>query len=573
MNSQSTTCHSSVIKNWLNTGLLILFILVPHGLAFANGTERSPLDPIDTSSPRSTLAGFLDFTDESFKLGISHLEAYMESDRLYLSREDLETFKTSIGRLISAERALDLSELPPATISESSRRLTVLLRLILKHIDLPPLDAVPDAEEMKKSDFKRWTIPNTEIRIVRVETGPRAGEYLFSPDTVARLPEFYEKLKDLPVNSDQKFHWHQMLTNYPTGVAMLFASIIPSRWFFSIPDWMVDIRFLDQPLWRCLAVIVLLYLGYRVVRRGFHFSKKIMENHPDPSNQWPSLIGPISLVLVAPLCAKLLDQVLRVTGIMQQILTLPLWGLFFLALAWTIWVAGGALAETLINIDKLRSTSIDSQLIRLITRLITLILAISVLLAGADQIGLPAYSVVAGVGIGGLAIALGAQQSLANLLGSMIIMFEKPFAIGHAIKAQGVEGTVESVGFRSTRVRSHDNALVTIPSSQMVSGVIENMQEVGNQNYRVSVALKLANDTPPLKIRTILTEISDILVNNPEVQKDGIEVALSNIEAGQAVINVRFRLKPGEPGQVIKAKEAILLSLLEVGEKLGLRFN
>ena len=76
--------------------------------------------------------------------------------------------------------------------------------------------------------------------------------------------------------------------------------------------------------------------------------------------------------------------------------------------------------------------------------------AVVFLIRGADELGFPAYSVLAGLGVGGLAVALAARDSIANLLGSLLIMIEKPFRIGHYIKVGGSEGTVEDVGFRST---------------------------------------------------------------------------------------------------------------------------
>ena len=90
---------------------------------------------------------------------------------------------------------------------------------------------------------------------------------------------------------------------------------------------------------------------------------------------------------------------------------------FFLALTWLVWVSGFVVAETMIAAERLRTSSIDSQLIRLILRLLTIIVAIAILVTVADRIGLSAYSVLAGLGVGGFAVALAAQQTLAILLG------------------------------------------------------------------------------------------------------------------------------------------------------------
>ena len=131
------------------------------------------------------------------------------------------------------------------------------------------------------------------------------------------------------------------------------------------------------------------------------------------SEQWADLLRPLSLVIVTPIAALILGEVLRISSGVYEVFTLSLWTLFYLVLTWTVWVAGGAIATSVIAQERLLTSSIDSQLIRLVLRLITFIVAIAILVAGADRIGLPAYSVLAGLGVGGLAVALGPPKALA----------------------------------------------------------------------------------------------------------------------------------------------------------------
>ena len=83
-----------------------------------------------------------------------------------------------------------------------------------------------------------------------------------------------------------------------------------------------------------------------------------------------------------------------------------------------------------------------------------LVAATAILIRCGDELGFPAYSVLAGLGVGGLAVALAAQSTIANLIGSLLIALEKPFRVGHLVRIGGSEGTVEDVGFRSTRIRT-----------------------------------------------------------------------------------------------------------------------
>jgi MscS family membrane protein len=104
-----------------------------------------------------------------------------------------------------------------------------------------------------------------------------------------------------------------------------------------------------------------------------------------------------------------------------------------------------------------------------------MVIAAGFLIQGSYELGFPTYSVLAGLGVGGLAVALAARDSLANLLGSMLIMIEKPFRVGHYVRVSGGEGTVEDVGFRSTRIRTPDNSLISIPNNSVVYATVENL--------------------------------------------------------------------------------------------------
>ncbi|HVP42413.1 MAG TPA: mechanosensitive ion channel family protein [Terriglobales bacterium] len=541
------------------------------GAPAADEVKRNPLEPIDTSSPRGTLQGFLRFTDEAYHQSTGRLGEYLASHRLYLTPEEVASVNRSYDLIRLAERAIDFSELPPAMSEESSRRLTVQLKDVLDHLDLPPPEAIPDAKEMAAASFKRWTIPGTEIRIAQAEKGPRAGEYLFDPETVRGLPDFYERVKELPYKPGVTGGWYESIAYTPAGLAFPLHWVIPTRWIFGVPSWMVSVRFLDQPVWRWIGIGVVLGVGLLAVILCFRLSRRWAVRAAPPGRRWANLLKPISLVIVTPLAALALAKVLRISGSVYEAVTLSLWGLFFLSLAWAVWAAGGAVAESVIGAERLRQISIDSQLIRLVVRLVTIIMAIAILIVGGDRVGLPAYSVVAGLGVGGLAVALAAQQTLANLLGSLIIMFERPFGIGHSIKVQDAEGIVEGVGFRSTRIRTPDNSLVTIPSSQLVSNAIENRQL--REYRRVNTTLNLANDTSLQKIKNLLHEIEQILRDHPDIRKDNIYVVLYEIGTGGPDILVNFFLKVPDKATELRDRQMIFMDILGSAEAQDIKFR
>ncbi|MGR8998811.1 MAG: mechanosensitive ion channel family protein [Gammaproteobacteria bacterium] len=536
----------------------------------ANAGEESPLKPIDTSSPRNTLQGFLEFMNEGYETGIGALESYLASSKLYLSPKEWASIKGTVRFQESAQRALDLSEIPPSMVHESARRLAVQLKEVLDRIDLPPIESVPDAQAMAKLELKRWTIPGTEIRIQRVKKGPRAGEYLFSPETLNRLPEFYARVKDLPYKPGASAGWYDFASYSPAGVALALHRIVPPRWLLNSPRQRVrrDTIF-DQPLWRWIGIAAVLVMSFFVILLCFRLSR-YWASRSTSSGQWADLLRPISLVIVTPVAALIFSEVLRITGTVYQVVTLSLWTLFSLTLTWTVWVAGGAVAGSLIGKEKLGVVSIDSQLIRLVMRLVTVVVAIAILVVGADRLGLPAYSVLAGLGVGGLAVALAAQQTLANLLGSLIIMFEKPFAVGHFVKVQDIEGMVENVGFRSTRIRTFQNSLVTIPSSQLINSTVDNMEL---REYRqVRTILNLTYDTPVEKIEAFVEGIKQILETHPHTRKDNIQVFFYEFGSNSLDILLNFFLKVPDRAAELNERQRILLDILCLAEKKDVRF-
>jgi MscS family membrane protein len=532
--------------------------------------NNNPLKPIDTSSPRATLQGFIEFTNKAYSEGIGFISTYINSSALYLTAEELAALKEVQHFQKSAERALDLSELPPATVGESSRRRMIQLKEVLDRLDLPPIESIPDAQMMAKSEFKYWVIPNTEIRIQRVEKGARAGEYLFTPDTVERLPTFYTKVKGLPYKANASIGWYDFTTYSPTGVALALNNIVPPRWLLTAPDKQpARATFLDQPAWRWLGIVIILGAGFIFVRLCFRLSH-YWRSRTDSSDQWADLLRPLSLVIVTPITALIFGEVLRISSSAYQVFTLSLWTLFYLALTWTVWVAGGAVATSVIAQERLLTSSIDSQLIRLVLRLITFIVAIAILVAGADRIGLPAYSVLAGLGVGGLAVALAAQQTIANLIGSLIIMIEKPFKVGDSIKLKDTEGVVESVGFRSTRIRTLHNSLVTIPSSQLVNSTIDNM---ALRDYRqIKVDLGLTYDTPIEKIKVFVDGVKHILESHPDTRKDNIQVFFYQFGTHSLDILVDFFVKVPAKMDELNERQRIFLDILRLAEDMKVEF-
>jgi MscS family membrane protein len=543
--------------------LMLLFLSLPNGEIRASEDDRTinPLKPIDTSSPRSTFQGFMEGMHRAHELYFDTLFEYLKSGELFAKSAKLaERHASFFSTQEAAERTLDLSELPPAMAAESSRRLVIQLKEILDRLELPPPEAIPDAKAMNAADQTRWVLPDTEIRIAKVEKGPRAGEFLFDAETVNRIPVFYEKVKHLPNRTGAPANWYDWYTRQPIALAYMLKAVIPPRWLLEMPTWTHGML-LNQPVWRWIGLFAIAGIAWLIVLGCFRLSRGI------PHGNWRRLLRPVSVMLVAPATAYVLSDILRVSSPVFEWVTLSLICVLYLALAWTVWSIGGVLAELVIVSERLRVGSIDSQLIRLVVRLITVIVVIFILVNGADRMGLPAYSVVAGLGVGGLAFALAAQQTLANLIGSLIIMFEKPFVIGNKIAVKGIEGKVESVGFRSTRIRTSQHSVVTIPSSDLVNSTIDNLDR--RSHRRIQTHLRLPTDMPGVKLDGFLAGVKDLLKGYPHTVKSDIRVELHDFDAGNLDILVSFYLKVSDGSTEAELRHNILRAIFGLAEEEG----
>ena len=184
-----------------------------------------PLKPTDLSSPRATLKTFLDAGDA---VGASLVRDYLPSP----SRTKFDHLVSLAGPVV---KCLDLTEVAPAARRKTGLSAAAALYETLSRIQLPPFDQIPDAAQLSGlsgSNAERWVIPDTEIVIERVKSGPRSGEFLFSAGTVARSEEFYERVRGLPYTRPVPLEYFREIIIGGGGW------MIPLAWIKALPPWL-----------------------------------------------------------------------------------------------------------------------------------------------------------------------------------------------------------------------------------------------------------------------------------------------------------------------------------------------
>ena len=180
-----------------------------------------------------------------------------------------------------AVRTLDLSEVPPALVDDVGLESALLLKEVLDRIELPQSGTIPGDDD--PSPPQKWTVPETEITIARLETGPRAGEYLFTAETVRRVHEFYERAKHLPYQPAASEGFYELYVFAP-------GWMIPYRWIEALPAWLGQ-GYHEQARWQWLA------LGLVAARRrrdhGVGPERQASARWDDSGVGWSRLLFPV----------------------------------------------------------------------------------------------------------------------------------------------------------------------------------------------------------------------------------------------------------------------------------------
>jgi MscS family membrane protein len=230
---------------------LSIGLLIASSCAFSNAAktaEVNPLRPVDTASPRETLQDFVVTMDGIYRGMKDILQEYAASQSLYLTADEWRRQVGILSAAAKAIRVLDLSDIPPVLQQTVAAERAIQLKEILDRIELPSFESIPDRNAAAGLPSRRWRLPETEIDIALVETGPRSGEYLVSAGTVDRLPEFYERVKKLPykpgpaaelsdvyrkLSSGSTATIYQAYLSSPVGL----ERIVPIRWMLRLPAW------------------------------------------------------------------------------------------------------------------------------------------------------------------------------------------------------------------------------------------------------------------------------------------------------------------------------------------------
>ena len=219
---------------------------------------------------------------------------------------------------------------------------------------------------------------------------------------------------------------------------------------------------------------------------------------------------------------------------------------------------------------ELTENKLDDQLIPLLNTTLRVFATVIGVLFILQNLDVNIASLIAGLGIGGLAIALAAQDTIRNLLGGITIFTDKPFQVGDWVVVDDIEGTVEHVGFRSTRVRTFYNSLVTVPNARLVDTGVDNMGLRAWRRYKTT--LGLGYHTTPDQMQAFVEGVRAIIRANPSMRKDYYIVEFHGFGPSSLDVLVYCFIDAADWNEELRVRHVLNLDIMRLAQQLRVDF-
>ena len=484
----------------------------------APDAQPASLDPYGRDDPKGTVIGFIKAASEQ---NIERAALFVDA------RKSPEPIRDRIHELLNvlnygvSTRDLErLSSKPEGSLDD----------------DLTP--------NMERVGVVKFGQRNMDILLERIERPGQPAFWRFSAATLAAVPAFSKEVQS---------HWVEKVIWPP----------------------LKEIRFLEVPLWQWLGfpltLIVILFMAWLLSHGMFRLLRPVMfrlagERTRDPLAQiaGPVRVAAVSITLFAwlafaniPLLARFaMGRIAAVLGV--------------IALAWLLM----RLIDIAMQLVEVRLRLLNrpagitiGQLVAKIGKALITIFAVLVLLY---LVGVDLTAALAGLGIGGVAIAFAAQKTLENLFGGVMIISDQPVRVGDFCKVGNVLGTVESIGLRSTRIRTLDRTVVSIPNAQMATENLENFGFRDKSWFQPTLGLRY--DTAADQLRYVLAEIRRMFYEHPMVETESARIRFANLGETSLNLDVFAYVLTGDKARFLEVQEDLLLRIMDIVERSGTGF-
>lgn len=353
-------------------------------------------------------------------------------------------------------------------------------------------------------------------------------------------------------------------------VDVLYASL-RDRWVREhLPEPLLVIGPLNIYYWQWLALPLLTAVAIAIGRVLMHGSawvaKKLLPAYPWSERLIRGLKGPVTvgfgLMLIA-IAIPWLALTLAGEDIVQRVLRAFAYLTFF----WALLRGVSVLGDELLIADWARTRPTARSLSSVAVSLGKLIVGAFALMVALSELGYPVTSVIAGLGIGGVALALAAQKTVENLFGSLSILADQPFRVGDTVRVDTIEGTVETIGLRSTRIRTADRTLVVWPNGKLADMRIESLGP--RDRIRFATKIPLARGTTTEQVKAVVAAVQLALLGHAKVRRDEIFVRFSAIGEASFDVDASAPIETIDAAEFGKIREELLLLCIDAVTKSG----
>jgi MscS family membrane protein len=370
-----------------------------------------------------------------------------------------------------------------------------------------------------------------ELQLERVELRPGTRVWLVSADSLPLIPKAHQLVGETPFEK-------------------------------KLPQPLVTAELFDTPVWRwiflvCAAAVLWAATGLLVRSVSAHF-------HALTSIR--AFRGPLRLVLAIAGFRAAIEFAPPAT-LSRLFLERASAMLFFLALAW----AGANLIDVFANrwhsrLDP-RAQAVSYSVLPLGRQVVKMLLFLIAILSVVSAWGYNTSTILAGLGVGGLAVALAAQKTIENLFGGISVIGDRPVLVGDFCRFGDRTGTVSHIGLRSTRIRTPDRTVISVPNGQFSAMELENFS--ARDKIWFHPTLNLRRDTTSEQLMTVLSSVEKILQRHPKVEAGTLPVRLIGLGAYSLNVEVSAYIMTSDGDEFLVLQQALLLQILQAVEQAG----
>ena len=363
---------------------------------------NNPLETTNRSSPRAVLMNFMQNMNSSYSYLMIANERNLEIPGYFIADEVKGDVKKAEFFFERATYCMDLRKFPPSLQKDLGYGRAIMLKEVLDKINLPDFEEVPDYQDVeidletkKNPKLNSWKIPNTEIILVKVEEGILQGEYMFSAETVEKLPKFYDQVKNLPYKTDR-----EVTEGFYSFYISTPGLLMPPRWSEYLPEWSTKMYYY-QTIWQWLAMLISVLVAFVVIR----ILNRILILENDKFSllirKWSKAIFYACLIVITVFLNKFLNEQINITGMTLVVTKLFLESIFWFFVSLLTYNVILAMAEVIINAPKVAKIGIEATYTRATFMVGAIFISVFIIVIGLSQIGVSIVPLLTGVGIGG----------------------------------------------------------------------------------------------------------------------------------------------------------------------------